>query len=504
MSAEPQATGQQAVRTTRSVSALARASAQNFAGLAVPIMVALVTIPLIVRELGPERFGIIALAWTVAGYFALFDLGLGRAVTKLGAEALAGGDLRRLEGLVTTAVLLQLTFGCLAAIAIALAAEPLARALHVSPALLDEARTGFQLLACAIPAILLANTYRGALEAAHRFDLVNLLRAPLSSALYIATLAGALAGFGARGIVALIALTRVAAALAYAFAYHRALHVPLRFQGARSWRELMHFGGWVSATSVLVPLTGYIDRFLVGAFGSLSAVAFYAAPYELTSKLLIVPGSVSAVLLPTLSRANQRLDSAYEHQVEAAFAWNSTALFALAAVLIAFAQPLLSIWLGHEYAVSATVPLRLLLVAVYLNGLALLPFTMLESAGRPDLVTKYHVVELPLYLALLIPLIQQRGIEGAALAWLARNAVGLMVLIVLAARVQSRAPGQLIGRATGLLVGGGGVLLAASVIALQLGIGAWPVLLVDAVALAAGMFALRATGFSAAARAPAA
>lgn len=70
---------------------LARNTLLNFVGQALPL-VAVVTIPFIVRGLGIERFGLLSLAWVVLGYFTIFDLGLGRATTKYVAEALGKGD----------------------------------------------------------------------------------------------------------------------------------------------------------------------------------------------------------------------------------------------------------------------------------------------------------------------------------------------------------------------------------------------------------------------------
>ncbi|MCI0403070.1 MAG: flippase, partial [Acidobacteria bacterium] len=49
-------------------------------------------IPPIIAGLGAERFGLLALAWAVLGYFNIFDLGLGRATTKFVAESLGRGE----------------------------------------------------------------------------------------------------------------------------------------------------------------------------------------------------------------------------------------------------------------------------------------------------------------------------------------------------------------------------------------------------------------------------
>ena len=53
----------------------------NLLGLGLPLLAAVVTIPVLVSELGDARFGLLTLIWAVVSYFGLFDLGLGRALT---------------------------------------------------------------------------------------------------------------------------------------------------------------------------------------------------------------------------------------------------------------------------------------------------------------------------------------------------------------------------------------------------------------------------------------
>ena len=70
---------------------LARNTLWSLLGQGAPLLAALVTIPVLVRNLGTERFGILTLIWMVIGYFSVFDLGLGRALTKLVAAKLGAG-----------------------------------------------------------------------------------------------------------------------------------------------------------------------------------------------------------------------------------------------------------------------------------------------------------------------------------------------------------------------------------------------------------------------------
>src|SRR5271165_5202652 len=93
---------------------LARSTLWNLAGQILPMIAAVVAIPPIVREIGLDRFGILTLGWVVVGYFSLFDLGLGRALTKMVADKLAAGSDHDLHGLIWTSCFLMLLLGMVA------------------------------------------------------------------------------------------------------------------------------------------------------------------------------------------------------------------------------------------------------------------------------------------------------------------------------------------------------------------------------------------------------
>ena len=66
--------------------------------------------------------------------------------------------------------------------------------------------------------------------------------------------------------------------------------------------------------------------------------------------------------------------------------------------------------------------------------LSYLTTAAVQSAGRPDLIAKLHLMEMPFYLPILWWLIGAYGIEGAAVAWVLRAAVDLLIQFVLARR----------------------------------------------------------------------
>ncbi len=98
---------------------LARNVFWNLLGTGAPLLVALVAIPILIEGLGTACFGVLTLAWMVVGYFSLFDLGLGRALTKLVAEKLGKGQDDEIPALIWTAMSLMAVLGVLGAVVVA-------------------------------------------------------------------------------------------------------------------------------------------------------------------------------------------------------------------------------------------------------------------------------------------------------------------------------------------------------------------------------------------------
>src|SRR5260370_27118164 len=159
---------------------LARNTVWNLIGSGAPMLVAVFCIPILMRGLGKERFGVLTLAWALIGYASLFDLGLGRALTQLVAKKLGAGEDREVPTLVWTSLLLMLLLGVLGAAVVGLLSPWLVhRALNVPGALQRETLQSFYLLGLSIPLVISTAGLRGLFEAHQKFGLINALRIPL-------------------------------------------------------------------------------------------------------------------------------------------------------------------------------------------------------------------------------------------------------------------------------------------------------------------------------------
>ena len=120
----------------------------NIVGDGSPILVAIFSIPILIHTLGNQRFGVLTLAWAMVGYFGIFDVGLGRALTKLIAERKTTGQSSDIPGLIHTGLLLVLLFGVVGTALLAALSPLLIRHVLKIPAPLQrETLYAFYLLA---------------------------------------------------------------------------------------------------------------------------------------------------------------------------------------------------------------------------------------------------------------------------------------------------------------------------------------------------------------------
>ena len=414
----------------------ARGAAWNLVGLLLPLLVAVACIPLLIREIGLERFGFIALAWVLVGYASLLDLGIGRALVRTVSARLAAADPRGAADSASAGLSFLLGFGLLLGVAMAVAAPLLVRTVLRAPeALAEEAFGATWLLACSLPFVMLSGGYAGVLTAHQAFKPLNLVRAFFGVLSYVLPLAAALAGHGQLPtLVASILLLRVLGCAVFALACRRhcGWHWQLRWPRSEIIHELLALGGWMSVSNVIGPLLTSMDRLLIGALVPLRSVGLYSAPYDLLSRLMVIPYAVVAAVFPSVTSV---LPGAPARQALSELSrWLHLSMFPLLFAVMALAHPAMALWLGDESGGQAAWVLQILVPGIYLNTLAQGPATLIQAAGRPRDMALLHLLELPVFLLLLWTLTAQLGIVGTAAAATLRFALDAVAVTMLAQR----------------------------------------------------------------------
>lgn len=416
---------------------LAKNTLWNLVGGIAPLVVAVATIPFIIRGLGIDRFGVQTLVWVIIGYFSLFDLGLGRSLTKVVADKLAEEDFASLPALFWTTLAATLALGVFGGAVLALSANWLAESfLKIPSALERETLLTLKLLAAGIPVVILTSALRGVLEAQQKFFGISVLRLLLGLYIYLAPLAVLAFTNDLVTITAVLLAGRVVFTLAHLVLCARSMpSLFSRFEfSAPVLRPLLSMGGWMTVSNVLGPILVNLDRFFIGAMVTIAAVAYYATPYEMITKVLLIPTAVAGVLFPAFSAGFRPQLTRTRGLFIRGGKYILFAVFPLLLVLIAYAPEGLRFWIGREFSANSYAVLQWLAVGIFFNSLAQIPFAFLQAIGRADLTAKVHVSEIPFYLALFFSLTEAFGIVGTAIAWSARASVDAFIMFALSAR----------------------------------------------------------------------
>ena len=409
--------------------------AWNAAGLAAPLAVALLCVPPLLRLLGVERFGLLSLAWALTAISGLFDLGIGRATTRLMAAQIGGGAAHRARATLSAAARIAAFAGALGAVVLLLgAAAGVHRLIRYSPALAPEVLPAFVLLALVVPLQTLTATYRGASEACQQFRGISLVRMALGVANFAAPLAVAQYSDHLAWLVSALLVSRLLACFAYRRLALRTVPVagiatPL---SAQERRELLHAGGWFSVSAVVSPVLVQADRFVIGAVLSAAAVSTYAVPFDLVTQLLIIATAVSTVAFPSITQLLQADAAAARLRFDHWLQIVACAMAVITAAVAWWLPALLSIWLGSTLPVEAATVGRWLCLGVWMNAVAGMYFAWLHAQGRFRTTALLQLFELPLYLVALLLLLNQFGVVGAAIAWVLRVGVDGAMLAWLA------------------------------------------------------------------------
>jgi O-antigen/teichoic acid export membrane protein len=397
-----------------------------FAAEALILPTGLVTAAFLTRRLGPEGYGLFALAavcvawieWSVASLFS-------RATIKFVGEA---DDW---QPVATTVMRLHLAASGSAALLLWLLAAPIGRLLQ-EPALAGYLR----LYAIEIPLFCLASAQRSVLIGIGRFR----PRALTSAARWTARMALILLLVGLGGSVSGAILGSIGASLIECLIGHAYLRsrwlLPAPFPACR----LCSYAAPLFLSALALRLYEKLDLFVLTALGG---AAELAGIYGAAQNLAILPGLVALafapLLLSALSRALQRGDQIVAGGMVRDSIRGVIWMLPFAAMTAGAAPEIVGLIFGPRFMPAA--PL-LALLSFGTVALAMLSVTaaVLTAAGRPNLTLGLAGPMLPMALAGHLLLIPSFGAIGAALVTASVAALVGMVSVVTVDRLWNLPP----------------------------------------------------------------
>ncbi len=415
---------------------LVRNTLFNLAGRVLPVITALAATPALIVSLGVERFGLLMLVWTVINYSIVFDMGLGRATTRFVAHY--GGTPREdeLPGFVWTSWLLTVALGVVGGMVLwALTPILTDSVFNIGDPLRGESRTAFYLLAAFLPVVLATTSVRGVLAAHQRFDLINAVQSPGGIANYLVPLGISVFTQHLGAVVLGLMLVRVVALSAFVVLSLRVMPSLRRPRKPKDFKPVLAFGGWLTVSGVVSPTMEYLDRLLIGALLTLSAVSYYSTAYTMVAQLHVATGSLMTVLFPAFSNLSGRDPKLTAQLYRRAIKYVFLLVTPIVVVFMLMARDVMTLWIDANFAEESYRAMTWLAFGMFVNALARVPYATIQAGGRPDITARLHLLEIGPFVAVSWVAIQTMGLSGAAIAWTARVVIDAVLLYSYADRM---------------------------------------------------------------------
>ncbi len=406
---------------------LRRNTLWNLAGGAVPLIAAAALVPFMLHRLGGSAFGVLTLIWSIVGYFSLFDMGIGRALTYELSKLAAKNNHYEISLMLKAGLSLTFFTGILGGLIMLMVSPYLVIDwLKIEPALQQDAILAFKITAIGVVFTTMTSGLRGALEGLNRFAESNLNKMILGAGMFaLPALSMVVHGNHLWIITLYLVFIRFIMMLA-ALLQLRNYFISSTLGLIKSrFKVLLNYGGWMTVTGIVGPLMVYGDRFFVSATVGAHLLPFYSIPQEGLFRLFIIPSALCGALFPQFAALNMRNVAVIYQRNYKRVAVVMLGVCLLTAVLI---YPVLAWWISTQFAQKALAIALILLVGVWLTSMATVPYALLHAKGHVKLTALFHVFELMLYVVVLWWLTQRWGLVGAAIAWAGRSALDLILL----------------------------------------------------------------------------
>ncbi|HVV93703.1 MAG TPA: oligosaccharide flippase family protein [Hyphomicrobiales bacterium] len=368
------------------------------------------------RLLTPEEIGLSIIATTA--------LATAESLRDFGTVAFLIQRAEISRPVVQTAFTVTLAMSAALAALLWLAAEPFARLYH---------QAGIVPYLHVVAVAFLAGSLAGPVMALMRRDMafgkLALINVTTATATAAVTVALALLGFSYMSFAwAGLATAVVATALALALRPDFWIFRPRLDE----WRNILHFGGYSTATAVLVRASDLLPALLLGRIMNLEAVGLFSRALMLAQLPdRVVLTLLRPIALPAFAAAG-RLGDDLKPVYLGAVGFVAAAWMPILATLALLAYPAVEITLGPGW--DAVVPLVRIMAVGFLPYflVAGLGYALLVAAGAVHQTTMLNLIFLPIRLAL-IGGASFLGLEAVAWSTAATNVI-LVVMCLVAIR----------------------------------------------------------------------
>lgn len=405
----------------------------NLLAQIIPVLIALIFIPISIKVLGSELFGIYSLVVTLIVLFNYLNFGIAPATTKEVSRYLAKRDFKTVTSLILNSFFIMLLIGMILAFIFITFNDDIASYMLKEKSLITILSRLLEQLGILSPFLMIVIFLRSVLEANHMFLITSVTRAFLNSTIFIAPIIIYINRFDVFSIFKFIIVVYIITSLFLGTVVYKFFFKEYKFSfNIKDGKLLFNVGFWMMISSLAGIGLYYADRFIIGAVISALAVSYYVAAYDLVTRLNIISGSLTAALFPAFAHWQE---TGEKDKIKKAIVFVSKVILLIVSIvsflLIVNAKDFLYLWINEDFSQNSYLILQLLTIGVLFNTLSVVPFRALSAIGFPDVVAKVYIIEMPISIILAYFLIMHYGLIGAVMSYNIRAISEVVVLYLL-------------------------------------------------------------------------
>lgn len=393
-------------------------------------VIGIVMVPMYVKYMGAEAYGLVGFYAMLQAWFQLLDMGLTPTLSRETARFRGGAIdalslrrlLRALEGIFVTVAILGAA-GMLAS-AGAIASDWL----KVQQLPQDEVRHAIMLMAFIIALRWICGLYRGAISGFEQLVWLSGFNTAIATArfVFVIPLFILVGTTPTHFFVYQLAIAIVETLILIVKSYRLLPKVDSAKHVAWQWQPLrgvLKFSLSIAFTSSVWVLVTQTDKLILSNLLLLSDYAYFTLAVLVAGGILVLSTPISGALMPRMTKLNAEGDEAGLISLYR----NATQLVGMSAipaalVLAFFPVPVLWAWTGDLVVASRAAPV-LTLYALGNGLLALAAFPYYLQFAKGDL--RLHLIGNALFVVIFIPLLiwaaNRYGMVGAGYAWIIAN-----------------------------------------------------------------------------------
>ena len=411
----------------------------SYLGQAWVALMGLAFIPIYIRYLGIEAYGLMGLFALLQAWLALLDAGMTPTLGREMARFTAGQQsTQAIRDLLRTLECVCIGMAIMIAAAVWVSSGWLASDwLKVDKLPIDAVQRAISIMALLVALRFVENVYKSALFGLQRQVWTNGVNAALAT----------LRGVGAVLILAEVsptieafflwqALISLLSVVFLGLGVHRTLpHGPRRARfSLTTLLPVWRYAGGLTGITLLALLLTQVDKLLLSRLLSLQDFGYYSLASLVAGVLYLLITPITTAMFPRMVELvsvhdNATLGSIYHRGAELV-----SVLTAPVAMLLALhGEGALFAWSGSlELATAAAPILAALAIGTFINGLMHMPYQLQLAHGWTSLILKTNVVAVALLVPAILWVVPRYGAVGAAWIWIALNTgyvllnVGLM------------------------------------------------------------------------------